>query len=65
MANVEQNVAVKYGNNVLALIDQGLVSASSFLVAVCIGRFGSAVKLGLYGLGTAVSLVPPSCVGQH
>ena len=48
----ERNKADRYRNNALALIDQGLVSLSSFLVTVFVGRFGSDEQLGLYTLGS-------------
>ena len=47
----ERSKTDRYRNNLLALFDQGLVSLSSFLVTVFVGRFGSDEQLGLYSLG--------------
>ncbi len=38
----------------LALLDQAVVSATSFIAAVLIGRFGGAEELGVYSLALAV-----------
>lgn len=38
----------------LALVDQGIVSATSFLTSLLIGRYAGASQLGLYAIGVSV-----------
>jgi len=42
------------GAHVLALADQGVVSAASFLTTVIIGRWTDASQLGIYAIGISV-----------
>ena len=42
------------GAHVLALADQGVVSAASFLTTVIIGRWTNASQLGIYAIGISV-----------
>src|SRR2546429_36531 len=51
------------GNNALALIDQAVVSGTSFLTTILIGRWCGASELGIYALGFSL-LVSWGCVQQ-
>src|SRR5216683_1647767 len=51
------------GNHVLALIDQAVVSGTSFLTTILIGRWCGASELGVYALGFSL-LVSWGCVHQ-
>lgn len=54
MSHPETTNSIRLRNNALALLDQGLVSAASFAVTVCVGRYGSDSELGLFVLGTTL-----------
>lgn len=54
MSHPETTNSIRLRNNALALFDQGLVSAASFAVTVCVGRYGSDSELGLFVLGTTL-----------
>src|SRR5438552_13765681 len=51
------------GNHALALIDQAVVSGTSFLTTILIGRWCGASELGIYSLGFSL-LVSWGCVHQ-
>lgn len=44
-------------NNILALLDQGIVSIANFLIGVIIGRVSGPRELGLYSLGFTIILI--------
>ncbi len=46
-----------WSHEISSLTDQGIVSATSFLTGVLVGRFGGAEELGLYMLGVTVALL--------
>src|SRR5262249_3510655 len=56
-------LATVSGKDTLALVDQAVVSGTSFLTTVMIGRWGGAEELGVYSLGLSL-LVSGLCVQE-